>query len=281
VHTKKQLAEIRSILQRPILDEEVQWRVDQTYAGSPPRARLLAYIDRTAAMDRLDAAFGFAGWQKTDEHWDGGAKCTISAWLNDMWVGKSGIGSPSNMEALKGASSDALKRACSSWGIGRNLYRLDTTFVDVLSSYPDGAPKCRVVKIYDRKKDISGWAVAPSIREMQWGILTIEWRVQHIQDSRERRLARFREACKDAVVLGLPKDMLSQFIWAVSSYDSGGGTGEFVQGVEDPRQLSNVALKLASHRAAQVVEEDHVSGHINWANSRLEESKTTDEGGES
>ena len=40
------------------------------------------------------------------------------------WVWKSDTGSESNVEKQKGHASDAFKRACVSWGIGRFLYRL-------------------------------------------------------------------------------------------------------------------------------------------------------------
>ena len=40
------------------------------------------------------------------------------------WVWKSDTGSESNVEKDKGHVSDAFKRACVSWGIGRFLYRL-------------------------------------------------------------------------------------------------------------------------------------------------------------
>jgi hypothetical protein len=271
---------IRKILQRPILDEEVQWRVDQTYTNGPPRARLLAYIDRTAALDRLDAAFGFDGWEKHDEHWEGGAKCVIRAYLGDRWVSKSGIGKPSNMEALKGASSDALKRACSCWGIGRNLYRLPTTFVDVVPQRPSGVPDCRIVRVSDRKKNVNGWGVAPSVRELQRDLLEIDWRVQHIPSSRDRRLARIREACKDAVAGGMNSKMIPEFIFAITSFVS---DDDFVHGVEDPRRLSDNALKVASHRAVEAVEAEDWNNMMRWAQQMLAEHapKKAEAGGES
>jgi hypothetical protein len=45
------------------------------------------------------------------------------------WVWKANAGAPSNMEAQKGEASDAFKRACFCWGIGRELYTAPRVFV--------------------------------------------------------------------------------------------------------------------------------------------------------
>tara|TARA_R100001163_G_C5005390_1_gene153090 strand:+ start:205 stop:543 length:339 start_codon:yes stop_codon:yes gene_type:complete len=50
--------------------------------------------------------------------------CKVGIFVGECWVWKSDTGSESNVEKDKGHVSDAFKRACVSWGIGRFLYRL-------------------------------------------------------------------------------------------------------------------------------------------------------------
>ena len=54
----------------------------------------------------------------------------------DTWVWKSDCGSESNIEAQKGEASDAFKRACFNWGIGRELYTAPFVYVS--------ADKCNI-----------------------------------------------------------------------------------------------------------------------------------------
>jgi hypothetical protein len=51
--------------------------------------------------------------------------CKVGILVDGHWVWKSDTGSESNVEKDKGHASDAFKRACVAWGIGRFLYRLD------------------------------------------------------------------------------------------------------------------------------------------------------------
>jgi len=265
-------AEIRAILSRPILDEEALWRVDQTYQGrngGPPRARLLAYIDARAGMARLDEAFGWDGWQDDCEMWGPhGVKCAITCRIKDKWYTRSGIGVNAREQrgdkgiAIKGGESDAFKRACVKWGIGRNLYSLPKTMVDVHQYKPKGVPECRLVNVYDSKKNIKGWSMAPSIRDLQRATLTINARVHHIEDSRDRRVQRMREACKDAVGAGMHLSMVPDLIMAASSFE---GKDAFILGPDDPARLSNDALKVASHKIVTGVEsDDGWNGLLRW-----------------
>ena len=50
--------------------------------------------------------------------------CKVGIFAKEQWVWKSDTGSESKVEKDKGHVSDAFKRACVSWGIGRFLYRL-------------------------------------------------------------------------------------------------------------------------------------------------------------
>jgi hypothetical protein len=93
-----------------------------------PGGRMLDYIDARFVMDRLDAAVGPNNWQdKYEDLPNGSVRCGIGIRLGDQvvgidWVWKWDVGDPSDIEATKGAHSDAFKRAGVKWGIGRDLY---------------------------------------------------------------------------------------------------------------------------------------------------------------
>ena len=89
-------------------------------------ALALVYVDARAVMDRLDEVCGPDGW--TDEYTvlpDGAVECRLSVFNGATWHTKADCGYPNgdhDKEPLKGAYSDALKRAAVRWGIGRYLY---------------------------------------------------------------------------------------------------------------------------------------------------------------
>ena len=153
-------------LTRPMMDEEVNWRMDSLMKNGT-RVRLLAYIDARAAMERLDEAVGHGGW--ADDYMpgpNGGVMCKLSLCIGGTWVTKSDVAENTQIEAIKGGVSDAFKRACVKWGIGRNLYDLGDTIVDVVSNYPKGVSKKYIVRVNSKRDNVRGWAVAPSIRDI-------------------------------------------------------------------------------------------------------------------
>lgn len=84
---------------------------------------LLLYKDARCDARILDEKLGPMGWQCRFEDHKGTLFCSVGIKSADgEWVWKSDAGSPSNMEAVKGEASDAFKRACFKWGIGRELY---------------------------------------------------------------------------------------------------------------------------------------------------------------
>ena len=100
-----------------------KWRVQSIRNG---RATCVAYIDARDCQDLLDEVCGAENWQSIYYEESGLLFCKVGIWnekLNE-WVFKSDTGSESNVEKEKGHVSDAFKRACVSWGIGRFLYRL-------------------------------------------------------------------------------------------------------------------------------------------------------------
>lgn len=88
---------------------------------------LLLYKDARCDMAILDETVGGLSWQRSHSVVNNKEFCTVSIRNDDSsgfepWVGKQDCGTKSNTEAEKGESSDAFKRACVNWGIGRELY---------------------------------------------------------------------------------------------------------------------------------------------------------------
>lgn len=91
---------------------------------------LLLYKDSRTDRAILDETVGPVNWQCRFYECKGNLFCSVgirSSALNhqivpEEWVWKDDCGAPSNMEAEKGEASDAFKRACFKWGIGRELY---------------------------------------------------------------------------------------------------------------------------------------------------------------
>lgn len=104
---------------RPLRADEVEARVAQC---SQKGASLLLYKTSRTDMALLDEAVGPERWQCRYKEVKGVLNCSIGVKFGDEWVWKQAAGTPSNMEAQKGESSDALKRAGFLWGIGRELY---------------------------------------------------------------------------------------------------------------------------------------------------------------
>lgn len=85
-------------------------------------ATLLLYKDARSDMNILDETVGVENWQK--EYYDvkGNLFCRVGIKTDEGWVWKADCGIESNVDAQKGEASDAFKRACVNWGIGRELY---------------------------------------------------------------------------------------------------------------------------------------------------------------
>ncbi len=99
------------------------------------RALAAAYLDARAIMQRLDNVFGVGGWKDSYKlQASGSVVCTLRVKINDEWVKKTDVGSPSEQpddgDKLKAAFSDSLKRAAVKLGIGRYLYRLPRQWLD-------------------------------------------------------------------------------------------------------------------------------------------------------
>lgn len=126
-------------LLQPFDPLDIEWRIQQAgKSGEKKWGMVLAYITNRAIMERLDEVFGIEKWQNEYKPMpDGGIICGISCKIGDEWVTKYDGADKTSIEATKGGLSNAMKRAGVQWGIGRYLYRLDTTFVTLKEGRPE------------------------------------------------------------------------------------------------------------------------------------------------
>ena len=106
---------------RKLRAEEIQCRVGTV---SEKGVSLLLYKDSRADMEILDETVGAENWQRDHKELKGNMYCGVGIWdeKKGLFVWKWDCGSESNTEAEKGEASDSFKRACTNWGIGRELY---------------------------------------------------------------------------------------------------------------------------------------------------------------
>ena len=151
---------------RELTRDEMEVRV---HSVSEKGAVLLIYKDARADMRILDETVGPAFWQKRFYEHKGTLFCSVGIYIDASmgWVWKDDAGAPSNMEAVKGEASDAFKRSCTNWGIGRELYTSPFIWVPAQSINvrpgKNGKPQCfdrfRVEKVRIEDGRITGLSI--------------------------------------------------------------------------------------------------------------------------
>lgn len=112
------------------------------------------YITARTVMNMLDRYVGPENWRAEYAPMNLNptviaVQCTLYLRIDGEWVGKTDIGTASDIEPEKGAVSDAFKRAAVHWGIGRELYNEGTaTFEDD----DDPTPKPEPEAVHDRAR---------------------------------------------------------------------------------------------------------------------------------
>lgn len=109
-------------LSRPLDISDVDFRVQSINNGG--YATILAYKDARVDMNRLDEIAGPSRWRKEYSVINNQLFCGVAIYDSEtsQWVTKWDVGTESFTESEKGQASDAFKRACFNWGIGRELY---------------------------------------------------------------------------------------------------------------------------------------------------------------
>lgn len=124
-------------LSKPFSPDLVSWRIGSTKADKTA-GLALAYIDARDVMERLDEVCGPQNWQCRYSHANSKTICDIGIKCNAddptkvaEWIWKADGAGDSDVEAEKGALSDAFKRAAVRWGIGRYLYHIKSSWVEI------------------------------------------------------------------------------------------------------------------------------------------------------
>lgn len=140
-----------ALLDHPFYPNEYEWRIGRVISNQ--FATVLCYVTNRAIMARLDEAFGKGNWyvefkhrviERTKEVWKDKNKvqttfpmnvcdCYLSCWFENQqrWVVYHDGSEYTDVESYKGAMSSAMKRAAVHLGIGRILYELEETKVNL------------------------------------------------------------------------------------------------------------------------------------------------------
>lgn len=138
--------EILKLLEEPFPVDVIKWRTGSTnkrnwQEGKQRWGMALAYIDARIVRDRLNDVCG-AFWQS--KHLGISASivgCEIGIMIAGEWIWRSDGAGGTDVEAEKGAMSDAFKRAAVQWGVGRYLYNVPSKWVELDEKWqiPDDA----------------------------------------------------------------------------------------------------------------------------------------------
>ena len=142
---------------RTLRPDEIEVRVQQVVeSGGKIKATLLLYKNARVDMDMLDEHFSCLGWQREHTFKEGKNYCKVSVYDTNTsrWVSKEDVGIESNTEETKGEASDAFKRACVNFGIGRELYTAPSISIELAQNEAYEAGKNKNGKPIYRT---SGW----------------------------------------------------------------------------------------------------------------------------
>ncbi len=155
----EQMKQVEEKLKSPFASADIEFRIAKVNRSNR-KALVLPYVTSRAVMDRLDEVIGCANWSDEYEVLETGVTCKLSLQLEDRIITKQDAAPFTNIEALKGAFSDALKRAAVKFGIGRYLYKLPHSYVIIDTEKPENA-QARVH--YYQSSDFSGWWIEPDL----------------------------------------------------------------------------------------------------------------------
>ena len=114
---------------RALHADEIECRVG---TANDKGVSLLMYKNARVDMSLLDEVVGAENWKRSHELINGNLFCTVAVRFdNGDWVTKQDVGTESYTEKEKGQASDAFKRACVNWGIGRELYTCPFVWVNL------------------------------------------------------------------------------------------------------------------------------------------------------
>lgn len=124
-------------LGEPFPEKDIMWRLQSCGTKNGKIwGRVLAYLDSRAVQERLDEVCGPDGWQ-SEVHKEGDSYlCSLSIRVTHEdgtteWLTRTDGSDSTDIEAVKGGISGALKRAAVLFGCGRYLYNLKDSWAIV------------------------------------------------------------------------------------------------------------------------------------------------------
>ena len=186
---------------RTLKPTEIDCRIGQV-AKAGQRVSILLYKNARVDMAILDETFGPAAWQRDHKEIKGNLYCGVGIYQADTacWVWRWDCGVESNTEKEKGEASDAFKRACVNWGIGRELYTAPSIWIACSDSeWRSGKPwlDVHVAEIaYSANREITRLVIADGFGKVRY---------EYDKAARKSRSAA-APAPKAAVTGALPKE---------------------------------------------------------------------------
>jgi len=133
----KLFKEIRAALAEPFPASHVEWRI-QHMNKEKLRGLAVPYIQSRAIQSRLDEVVGTYNWKTEYKPWhnvnnSSSQLCGLAIYCEERgeWIQKWDGAENTEIEPVKGGISDSFKRAAVLWGIGRYLYGLAATWVEI------------------------------------------------------------------------------------------------------------------------------------------------------
>jgi len=155
-------------LKEPFPENEIEWRL-QSCGETDGKiwGRCLAYVTNRAIQNRLDEVVGAENWKNEfTKGPDGGVLCGLSIKIDGDWVCKYDGAENTDVEAVKGGLSGAMKRAAATgWGIGRYLYYLDDGWINVCSDGKYGGKTKDNKKFKWNPPALPSWALPDEDKE--------------------------------------------------------------------------------------------------------------------
>lgn len=125
-------------LKEPFAESDIEWRLQSCGKTRDGKiwARPLAYITSRAVQERLDDVCGPDGWQSSITKQGDAYLCTLSIRVEHddgttEWISRTDGADSTDIEAVKGGISGAIKRSAVLFGVGRYLYNLKDSWADI------------------------------------------------------------------------------------------------------------------------------------------------------
>jgi len=119
------IAELTKALYKPFDKEVISYKYAENREKAIYLAKRFSYVDARHYQARLDEVFG-VNWSVQYDVKDGVVRCILSAKIADVRVQREDIANIGTDS--KASATEAFKRACTAFGIGRHLYLDDEVY---------------------------------------------------------------------------------------------------------------------------------------------------------